>query len=374
MALLGINAHLLSGQAGYRRAGIHHYIANLLTHLPQTEGLRYVVFSRRRPEWGRADMEVATTRWPTEKRWARILWEQVAWPRAAADRGLDLLHSMAFVTPIWRSRPTVVTVYDLSFIHFPERFPFLQRFYLTTQTRRSCRQARRVVTISESGKEDVHRFFGVEREQIDVVFPGVDATFHPRPTAEVAAFRRQHGLPERFVLHVGTLQPRKNIPALIEAMARLRRPDLSLVLVGGKGWFYDEIFAQVERLGLEKQVRFAGYVPDEALPLWYNAASLLVFPSVYEGFGMPIIEAMACGTPVIAAATSAIPEAAGGAALLFSPQSVDALVSQMLAVLDNAEQAATMRQHGLEQASKFSWDRAGKAMVATYRRALGHSL
>lgn len=374
MALLGINAHLLSGQAGYRRAGIHHYIANLLTHLPQTEGLRYVVFRRRRPEWERADTEVVTTRWPTEKRWVRILWEQVAWPRAAADRGLDLLHSMAFVTPLWRPCPTVVTVYDLSFIHFPERFPIVQRLYLTTQSRRSCRQARRVVTISESSKEDVHRFFGVDREQIDVVFPGVDAAFRPRPAAEVAAFRRQHDLPERFVLHVGTLQPRKNIPTLIEAMARLRRPDLSLVLVGGKGWLYDKIFAQVERLGLEKQVRFAGYVPDEALPLWYNAASLLVFPSVYEGFGMPIVEAMACGTPVIASATSAIPEAAGGAALLFSPQSVDALVSQMLAVLDNAEQAATMRQHGLEQAANFSWDRAGETMVATYRRALGHSL
>ena len=372
MALLGINAHLLSGQAGYRRAGIHHYIANVLAHLPPTEELRYAVFSRRELGWERPDMELVATRWPTEKRWVRILWEQVAWPQAAAGRGIDLLHSMAFVTPLWQPCPTVVTVYDLSFLHFPARFPFLQRFYLRTQTRRSCRQARRVVTISESGKEDVYRFFGVAQEQIDVVFPGVGAAFHPRPVAEVAAFRRQQGLPERFVLHVGTLQPRKNIPRLIEAMARLRRPELPLVLVGGKGWFYDEIFAQVERLGLEKQVHFAGYVPDEALPLWYSAASLLVFPSVYEGFGIPIIEAMACGTPVVAADASAVPEAAGKAAVLFPADSVDALVSQMLAVLDNREQAATMRQEGVKQAAKFSWAHAGEAMVAAYCRALGH--
>lgn len=315
-------------------------------------------------------MEVITTRWPTEKRGVRILWEQVAWPLAAVRSGLDLLHSMAFVTPFWQPRPTMVTVYDLSFLHFPTRYPFLQRIYLATQTRRSCRQARRIVTISKSAREDVHRFFHVPREQIDVVFPGVDGIFHPRSAAEVEAFRRQNGLPERFALHVGTLQPRKNIPVLIEAMARLRRPDLPLILVGGKGWYYDEIFAQVEQLGLQEQVHFAGYVPDEALPLWYNAASLLIFPSIYEGFGIPIIEAMACGTPVVAADTSAVPEAAGDAALLFPAQSIDALVSQMLAVLDNREQAATMRQRGIEQADKFSWARAGEAMVAAYCRAL----
>jgi len=370
MALLGINAHLLSGQAGYRRAGIHHYIANVLSNLTPVEGMEYLVFTRHRQGWERPDVEVVATRWPTEKRWVRILWEQLAWPLLAVRRRLDLLHSMAFVAPVWRPCPTVVTVYDLSFLHFPNRYPFLQRLYLTTQTRRSCRQARRVVTISQSGKEDVHRFFGVRSEQIDVIYPGVDDAFHPRSAGEVEAFRRQQGLPERFVLHVGTLQPRKNLPTLLKAMARLRRHDLPLILVGGKGWFYQEIFAQVERLGLREQVRFAGYVPDEVLPLWYSAASLLVFPSIYEGFGLPVIEAMACGTPVVAADTSAIPEAAGDAALLFPSQSVDALVSQTLAVLDNREQAATMRQRGLEQAAEFSWARAGEAMVATYGRAL----
>lgn len=361
---------MLSGQASYRRAGIHHYIANVLANLPPERGLEYQVFTRHRPGWERPDMELVATKWPTEKRWIRILWEQLAWPLAAVRRGLDLLHSMAFVTPVWRPCPTVVTVYDLSFLHFPTRYPFLQRLYLTTQTRRSCRQARRIVTISQSGREDVHRFFQVSKEQIDVIYPGVDDAFHPRPAAEVEAFRHQHGLPERFVLHVGTLQPRKNIPTLLEAMARLRRPDLPLILVGGRGWFYEEIFAQVERLDLREQVRFAGYVPDEALPLWYNAASLLVFPSIYEGFGIPVIEAMACGTPVVAADTSAVPEAAGNAALLFPSQSVDALVSQMLVVLDNRAQAATMRQRGLEQAAEFSWARSGEAMVVTYCRAL----
>ena len=373
MSGIGINAHLLSGQAGYRRAGIHHYIEQVLTHLPPDERLQYTVFTRYAPGWSRPDMCLASTVWPTEKRLARILWEQVAWPLAAVRRHLDLLHSMAFVTPLWSPIPVVVTVYDLSFLYYPDRFPPLQRLYLRSQTARSCRQARRVVVISKSGGDDVRRCFGVPAAQIDVVSPGIDPIFQPRPAAEVAAFRRRQGLPQKFVLHVGTLQPRKNLTVLIEAMAHLKRPALPLLLVGGKGWLYDEIFARIEALEMQERVHFAGYVPDEELPLWYNAASLFVFPSLYEGFGMPVLQAMACGTPVIAAASSAIPEAAGDAAFLFPPQEADTLLKQMLTVLDNEEVAATMRQRGFAHVQRFSWTDAGRAMTNTYRRALGAS-
>lgn len=371
MRRVGINAHLLSGEAGYRRAGIHQYIAQTVANLPPGEGAYdYTLFTRFQPSWKRPDVTVVPTSWPTEKRWVRILWEQSAWPLAAARREMDLLHSMAFVTPLWSPCPTVVTVYDLSFLHYPDHFPFLQRFYLRTQTRRSCRQARRVVTISESGRQDVHHFFGVPREKIDVVPPGVDKRFHPLPESEVTAFRRRQGLPERFVLHVGTLQPRKDIPTLLEAMARLDRPDVPLVLVGGKGWMYDEIFARVEALELAQRVRFMGYVPDEELPLWYNAASLLVLPSVYEGFGLPLVQALACGTPVVAADASALPEAVGDAGLLFPPGEVEALVNQMLVILDKPEQVATMRPRGLAHVEQFSWARSGERMATVYRRAL----
>jgi glycosyltransferase involved in cell wall biosynthesis len=277
---------------------------------------------------------------------------------------------MAFVTPALSFCPTLATVYDLSFIHFPDRFPRWQRLYLLSQTRRSCRQARRVITISESSRQDVHRYFGVPLARIDVVWPGVDDIFRPLPKAEVAAFRRRGGLPERFILHVGTLQPRKNIPILLEALARLQEPHLSLVLVGSKGWLFDEIFNRVEELGLQERVLFRGYVPDKELPLWYNAASLFVFPSLYEGFGMPIVEAMACGTPVIAANTSSIPEATGEAALLFAPQDVAGLAEQLMALLNNGDMAMALRKLGLRQAQQFSWPRAGQETAAIYRRVL----
>jgi glycosyltransferase involved in cell wall biosynthesis len=370
MVRVGINAHLLSGTYGYRRAGIHHYIAQILHHLPQDEQLSYVIFAGYDGRWKRSDFSRVAPPWQTENRWLRILWEQIVWPRDATRHDLDLMHSMAFVTPYWQPRPTTLTVYDLSFLHFPERYPLLQRRYLQSQTSRSCRSARRIMTISESGRNDVHHHFGVPLERIDVVQPGVDGHFYPLDNGVIADFRKRQQLPEKFILHVGTLQPRKNIPILIDALAGLNRPDLPLVLVGGKGWQYEEIFERIGALGLHKQVRLTGYVPDEELPFWYNAATVLVFPSIYEGFGLPIVEAMACGTPVIAAETPSAHEAAGDASLLFAAHDVEALVKHLLTVLDKPQHVVTMRQRGLTHAAQFTWNRSGAKMAESFLHAL----
>lgn len=374
---IGVNAQLLSGQTGYRRAGIHHYIFQLLQHLelPTRDQGSLVVFTgSHAPVLMNPNLLVEQTRWPTERRLVRIAWEQMMWPVAAAHHRLDLLHSLAFVTPILNTRPTVVTVYDLSFIHVPDRFPALQRWYLTTQARRSCQQARRVVTISESGRQDVHGLFGVPLERIDVVYPGVEERFKVQPDAAAALLRQQNHLPDRFILHVGTLQPRKNIPLLLDLFAQLRQDeafaDVSLVLAGGKGWFYEEIFSRVQALGLTEWVHFPGYVPDEELPLWYAAAACLVFPSAYEGFGMPIIEAMACGTPVVAVNSSSIPEAVGEAGLIAEVGDAAALLNHLRAVLCQPDLAYTLHQKGLAHARRFSWPESGRAMGRVYAQAL----
>jgi glycosyltransferase involved in cell wall biosynthesis len=365
---VGINAQLLSGQAGYRRAGIHHYIAQLMAHLPVEEGRRYVIYTG--PDSGQVagPGRRRVTRWPTGRPAVRILWEQLAWPLLAWRDGLELLHSLAFVLPLLRLCPAIVTVYDLSFILYPERFPPAQRLYLRSQCRRSCRQAERVITIAESGRQDVIRLFGVRPERIEVVSPGVDGRFRPLPAEEVCAFRQRQGLPATFLLHVGTLQPRKNIPLLLRALARLRRPELMLALVGGKGWGYEPIYAEVEALGLADQVRFVGYAADEELPLWYNAASMVLFPSLYEGFGLPVAEAMACGRPVLAARSPAVAEVAGGAACLFDPANAEELADHLARLLDDPAEAQRLADQGPAQAARYSWAESGRKMAAIYRQ------
>lgn len=367
---IGINAHLLSTEAGYRRAGIHHYIYQVLRHLP-AGGAAYTVYTRLMDGWeARPDRRFVGSTLPTDNRLARILWEQAMWPRLARRDGLTLMHSMAFATPRLAPCPVVVTIYDLSFIHQPESFPAAQRRYLMHETAYSCRHAARLITISRSGRDDVAAHYGVPPGRIDVVTPGVGAAYRPLPAADVAAFRRRQGLPDIFLLHVGTLQPRKNILVLLEALSRLGRPEVPLVLVGGKGWFYDTIEARVTALGLSKQVHFAGYADDDELPLWYNAAAALVFPSLYEGFGLPIVEALACGTPVVAAATSSLPEAGGEVALYFDPRDPDELAGQLAAVLDDPDLRRRARAAGPAHAARFSWAQSGQATAAVYARAM----
>lgn len=370
---IGINAHLLSGQAGYRQAGIHHYIAQTLRHLPPHPDLNYNIFTGSPPPFlHQLGHQIIPSRWQTERPLARIAWEQTIWPLTAVRRRLSLLHSMAFVTPLIHTTPTIITIYDLSFLHYPQLFPPAQRLYLTTQTRRSAKWARRIITISQSSKRDVHQLLNIPLDKIDVVYPAVADHFQPLPPAQIAHFRHQKQLPPRFILHVGTLQPRKNLLILLAAMAQLppQLQHIPLFLVGGKGWYYDEIIGRVQTLGLQNRVHFIGYAPETDLPFWYNTADLLVFPSLYEGFGLPIVQALACGTPTITANISAMPEAAGNAALLFHPHNPDQLAHRIQTVLENPHQAATMRQRGLTHAQTFSWQTAGTQTAAIYRKAL----
>lgn len=368
---IGLNAHLLSGQSGYRRAGIHQYIAGLINHLPDDPRFQYTIFTNSQADLkGKLTDRTTATSWPTESPLIRIAWEQLAWPLAAKRGKFHLLHALAFVTPLASKIPVVVTVYDLSFLHYPGGFPTLKRLYLKGQTGRSCRSASRVITISEASRQDIAANYDVPLERIAVIEPGVRELFHPLPQSEVADFRQRQGLPARFFLHVGSLQPRKNLLVLLEALSRLGRSDVEVALVGGKGWHFDEIFRRVEELGLVGQVRFAGYVSDGELPFWYNAATGLVFPSLYEGFGMPVAQAMACGTPVISSNASSMPEVVGTAGLLFEPTDIGALANHMATVLDDPLVAATMRENGLDQARRFSWTRAGQAMLAIYEQVL----
>jgi len=373
---VGLSAQLLSLGGTYRSAGINRYIQNLLRALPEAapgwQLAAWVGDHRFRPS---PRLAVHYTRWPTANPWVRILWEQSVQPWVAWQERLDLLHALAYVAPVVVSCPTVVTVHDLSFVRYPDGFRPLNRLYLQTMTRRSVFRAGRVIADSFSTRDDLVRLWGVPAERIVVVHIGVESEYRPAPAAVVEAFRRQRGLPERFVFYLGTLEPRKNVTAAVEAFARWVQAsgdrETWLVVAGAKGWYYESIFARVQGLGLSDRVWFPGYVPTSELPDWYRAAEVFIYPSLYEGFGLPPLEAMACGVPVITSNTSSLPEVVGDAALLVNPYDIDAIADALARLLEDAELRQRLREAGLARARLFSWERTARETIAAYRLALG---
>ena len=371
---IAINAHLLAQEEGYRRAGVSRYIYNLLIHVlrEDPEG-DYTVFLNSRCALSLSGSE-RRSRLPTDRPWVRILWEQFLQPMELVAQYVDLLHSPVNIQPVFLPCRGVVTVTDLSFMIFPQAFLGAQRFYQRLFTRLSVRRASRVVAISVSTAQDLTRFFAAPADRISVIYPGVDAVYRPiREQAGMAGFRRLHGLPERFILFVGTLEPRKNLLTLLAAYTEFRRRTASqykLVLGGGKGWLYQSLFAAVEQLGLQDDVILPGFIPEDELPLWYNAAEVFVYPSLYEGFGLPPLEAMACGTPVIVSNASSLPEVVGDAGVLVDPHNVDEWVAALCRLCDDPDGRAELSSRGLERAREFSWTRMAQETVRVYRHVL----
>lgn len=373
MPHVGINAHLLSGQSGFRSAGIHGYLWHTLSHLAgeAPPDWHFTVMCGRESATNIPGLQLRRSGLDTQNPLRRILWEQLAQPLQSGS--FDLLHATAFVGPLLPTRPLVVTVYDLSFLRYPQLLPAARRRYLQLLTRHTCQRARRVIAISQSTAADLADLLDVPPERIDIALPGVDHDrFRPLPGADIDNFRRRVGLPERFWLFIGTLEPRKNLVTLLEACARLS-PRLPLVIAGGQGWDYAEIYATVERLGLKDEVHFPGYLPADDLPLWYNCAEVFVYPSLYEGFGMPVLEAMACGAPVIVADASSLPEVAGVDGTCLPPTDVDAWADALQHSLLSENWLEQESRRGLQRARRFSWRATAGRTTRSYAWALNQT-
>lgn len=377
-AHIALNAHLLSRSAGYRTAGIHGYIDGLLralpAALPAAWRLTAFVSGRNPAQYDGMTMRRAALLgrpFDTEPPLRRIAWEQAVQPWELG--GFDLYHALAFAAPLWLRQPCAVTVYDLSFIHYPGRLPAARRLYLRLMTALTCQRAKAVFAISESTARDVAATLRIAPEKIHVIAPGTDrGVFRPLDADAVRAFRAAKGLPERFWLFIGTLEPRKNLPMLLEAYAALPEAKrLPLILGGGKGWDYDPIFDAVERHRLGGWVAFPGFIPPDDLPFWYNGAEAFVYPSVFEGFGLPVLEAMACGTPVIVSEASSLPEVAGDAGMRVLPDAVSAWTAALARAADDADWRRAARERGMEQAARFTWTAAARRTAAVYRSILG---
>lgn len=367
-----INGQLIDLSRSYRGAGVSQYSRHLLQAVGKLNVDRRIVALVNDPNFFADGIEVHRTRWPVGSPISRIAWEQMALPRTLSELDADLVHGLVNVLPLGTSRPGVVTVHDLSFLRTPEAFPRSKRLYLSALCRASVGRARRVIAVSKGTAEDLISLFSTEARKIEVVYNGVAQNFQPPPESNGKKNRRPD-VPERYMLYLGTLEPRKNLVRLIEGYAAWRqtsKENVALVIAGARGWFYDRIFERVRQLDLEENVRFPGFVPDQELAEWYQGAELFIYPSLFEGFGLPVLESMACATPVICSDARSLREVAGDAALYFERQSSHDLTRQLSRFYSEPELAGDLRRRGLARAAQFSWERCAQETLAVYDRAL----
>ncbi|HLY29484.1 MAG TPA: glycosyltransferase family 1 protein [Ktedonobacterales bacterium] len=365
-------------------AGIGRYTRSLVSALARVDlTTRYTLFSVERPSQERgfpsaADMPTMRPRlWPVGVRYATAIWQRARLPLPIefVSGRASVFHGTDFTLPPALLARRVVTIHDLAFLTQPQyAFPKLVT-YLSRVVPRSVREADHIIAVSQSTAADLVTHLGVVREKISVIHIGVDPSVRRiEDPARIAALEARYGLRHPFILAVGTIEPRKNYEELIAAFAHARQTadgPRQLVIAGRKGWLYDGVFAAVQRHGLQEAVRFLDYVPDDDLPTLYTAADALAMPSYYEGFGIPVIEAMACGTPVVCSTGGALPEVAGDAALIVAPDDVDGLADALVRLVSYPTLREELRHRGLARAQRFTWDDAGRAHANVYRRLAG---
>jgi glycosyltransferase involved in cell wall biosynthesis len=360
------------------RTGVGYYTEHLLRHTAAQCQLDAITVISNRP--------VATDRpLPAHVRtivsasWSpRLVWMQTQAPRIVRRIHADVVHFTNGMVPLASPVPTVVTIHDMSLTMFPAFHPVRRVLLNRPLVNLAARRADAIITVSEAAKRDIVRLYGLESSRVHVVHEAAAPSFRViHDPSELRRVRERYGLGERFILYVGTIEPRKNLPKLIEAFARHRvAGDLphQLVCAGPYGWLSDDIEKQIDRLRIRDAVHFTGYVPFDDLPAIYNLAEMFVFPSVYEGFGLPVIEAMACGTPVITGSVAALTEVAGGASERVDPLEPESLGEAIAALASSRDRREDLSRRGLERAQTFSWERAATETLDVYRHAVADPL
>ena len=364
---VGIDARLVY----YSQAGIGQYILHLVDGLAKVDKENEYVLLQSRKD------DTTILKQPNFRRVS--LWtpshhrlERYALNVELMRLGLDVLHSPDFIPPHRPSCRSVITVHDLAFLLYPH--------FLTRESARyyghidqAVRWTDHIISVSESTKRDTIQHLGVAEDRITVVHEAANPVFRPMDRQEAREqIRYRHGIEAPYILFVSTIEPRKNVPTLLRALWQLvecYKEDVRLVLAGGKGWLFEDAFSVVDELKLDRRVHFVGRVSSEDLLYLYNAAEMLAHPAFYEGFGLPPLEAMACGLPVIVSNVASLPEVVGDAGFLIDPHEVDELTVAMWRVLNDDGLRQEMRQKGLKQAGRFSWERAARETMAIYKLA-----
>lgn len=355
------------------RVGISEYAYQVLTQLyefrkNEITDHNFVIYLKSKPL---AVMPEECTWWKYKIVKPAKLWTQIGLPfnlfttLRRPDVFLTLTHYAPRVSPV----PTIVSVMDLSFLHFPETFKKNDLYQLTKWTEYSVKNAKKVITISNSSKDDIIKFYKIPSEKISVVHLGLKQLSMEKSSKKLSEF----GVTKKYILFVGTLQPRKNIAKLIEAFSILPeqlRDEYQLVVIGKKGWLYEEILSAPKKYNVDQSVVFLDYVSDEDLPQFYENAEVYVLPSLYEGFGLPVLEAMRYGCPVITSNVSSLPEAGGDAALYFDPTSTQDIAKTLEKVLKDDKLREDMIRRGNIHYKKFTWEKAAKDVLSAVEEVI----
>jgi glycosyltransferase involved in cell wall biosynthesis len=310
---------------------------------------------------------------PDHKPVVRLVWEQTGFPRLVQQEGIDLLHSLHYTRPWSLPCASVVTFHDMTFFLFPELHTRAKRRFFPAAIRYSARAADAIIAVSESTRQDAIRLLSIDPARIHAIPLGIPDEFQPlSDSPKLEAIRQKYQLPAHFILYVGLIEPRKNLPLLLRASrSALNQGQIPpLVIAGRMGWGAEPLRQLITDLSLAKEVHFPGYILPEDLPFVYNLADLFVYPSIYEGFGLPPLEALACGTPVITSAVSSMPANMGDAAILIPPEDESALSAALGELLRNPDLCQQLAAKGPLQAAKFKWETTARLTLSIYQKVL----
>ncbi|MPZ14452.1 MAG: glycosyltransferase [Chloroflexi bacterium] len=360
-------------------AGVGRFVRSLFSALLEVDQENEYIFVHAAPNAGRTAVppsapNAAVRELRFRERFMTVLWHRLNLPLPLdlATGRVDVFHAPDFALPPLRHGASVVTIHDLAFLTYPECADARLRAYLERVVPRSVARADYVVTVSENTRNDVICLLDVDPDRVIVVPGGVDPVFEPASDEAVHEARSAHGLSEPYLLALGVIEPRKNYPRLIEAYSRFRsRTGLKheLVIAGARGWLSEETFRQAARSAFPSEIRFTGFVPDVHLPALYTGAEVLVYPSLYEGFGLPVLEAMACGTPVVCSNVAAFPEFAGDAALLVTPEDPEAIADAIERICLDTALRGTLRDRGIQRARAYQWRPSAERLLQVYQHA-----
>ena len=366
MTHIGIDARLTY----YRDGGISTYIRRLIQALEkQQTDARFTIFQSQK------DQQRLSKSFDYAKLWtpAHHRIEQLAMSIELAWRGLEVFHSPDFIPPYRAAKKHVITVHDLTFLHYPDYLTADSRRYYNDQIMAACHHADAILAVSKSTKRDLINMLNVPENKITVQPHGAGEQYRPMSHKETEPVRAALDIPRDYILHVGTWEPRKNIIGLLKGYKLLLEamPDAPpVLLVGRRGWLFEQTHTEIEALGINEHIIWRDNVSDEQLPAVYNMASVIVSPSFYEGFGMPALEAMACGTIPIASNRSSLPEVVGDVGLLINPDKPETITQALQKTLTDTEWREKQSQAALERSALFTWERSAQIALQTYKSVL----